>query len=110
MAMRLIVRVPGATAPRQPNPRLIKLLAQGQAWFRLLAGGSVASAEELARQEKCTGSYVTRVAQLAFLAPDLVEAIALGEQPPELTATGLISKVPLPLDWAEQRRVLMAAS
>jgi hypothetical protein len=39
---------------------------------------------------------------LAFLAPDIVEAILKGRQPIELTAARLMRIRDLPLSWAEQ--------
>jgi hypothetical protein len=39
------------------------------------------------------------------LSPQLVEAILQGRQPVELTATRL-TELDLPLDWAEQHRLL----
>ena len=41
-----------------------------------------------------------------FLAPDIVQRMAEGRQPPELGCRTLLSAAPLPLDWDEQRRVL----
>jgi len=43
---------------------------------------------------------------LALLAPDIVEAIASGRQPPELTAHRLIRSVDLPTAWAAQTQLL----
>ena len=43
---------------------------------------------------------------LAFLAPDIVEAIIEGRQPVELTAARLKRMRHLPASWAEQRRFL----
>jgi len=45
--------------------------------------------------------YVDKVLRCAFLAPDIVEAILDGRQPPDLSFAKLISN--LPLDWAQQR-------
>jgi hypothetical protein len=42
---------------------------------------------------------------LAFLSPQLVEAILKGRQPVELTATRL-TELDLPLDWTEQHKLL----
>ena len=50
--------------------------------------------------------YVSRVVYLAFLAPDIVQQISKGEQPPTLNADKLIRMVPLPADWGEQRKLL----
>ena len=43
--------------------------------------------------------------QLAFLAPDLIEAILDGRQSPDLTATKLQRLDRLPLLWDDQRRL-----
>jgi hypothetical protein len=43
---------------------------------------------------------------LAFLAPDIVEAILEGRQPIELTAARMMRIRDLPLSWAEQRQRL----
>jgi hypothetical protein len=51
-------------------------------------------------------SYFTRVLRLAYLAPDIVEAIIEGRQPPELTANKLIRVKSLPIDWPGQREAL----
>src|SRR5437899_12493290 len=49
--------------------------------------------------------YVRRLVDLAFLSPELVEAILQGRQPVEFTATRL-TELDLPLDWTDQRRLL----
>ncbi len=43
---------------------------------------------------------------LAFLAPDIVEAILAGTQPVDLTAETLIKHTELPQAWAEQKALL----
>jgi site-specific DNA recombinase len=49
--------------------------------------------------------YIRRLVGLAFLSPQLVEAILQGRQPVELTVTRL-TELDLPLDWTEQHRLL----
>jgi hypothetical protein len=51
----------------------------------------------LAKRDGITRRYVRRLVDLAFLSPDLAEAILQGRQPVELTATRLI-ELDLPLD------------
>jgi site-specific DNA recombinase len=46
------------------------------------------------------------VAPLAFLAPEIVEAIAAGRQPADLTAHRLIRTLNLPIAWAAQKQLL----
>jgi len=43
---------------------------------------------------------------VAFVAPEIVEAIGRGQQPAELSAEILLNRVNLPLAWSEQRNVL----
>jgi site-specific DNA recombinase len=50
--------------------------------------------------------YVRRLTRLAFLAPEIVEAIVAGNQPPELTAEALAERIDLPLLWTAQEQAL----
>src|SRR5712671_3277801 len=87
------------------DPTLIKAIARGRAWFEELATGRARSLRELAECNGITRRYVRRLVDLAFLSPELVEAILLGRQPVELTATRL-TELDLPLDWTDQRSLL----
>jgi site-specific DNA recombinase len=87
------------------DPTLIKALARGRAWFDELAAGRARSLRELAERDGITRRYVRRLVDLAFLSPELVEAILHGRQPVGLTATRLTG-LDLPLDWTDQRSLL----
>jgi hypothetical protein len=87
------------------DPALVKAIARGRAWFDEFASGRVRSLQELALRDGITRRYIRRLVDLAFLSPKLVEAILQGRQADELTATRL-TELDLPLDWAEQHRLL----
>ena len=87
------------------DPALIKAIARGRAWFEELATGRAQSLQDLARRDGITRRYIRRLVDLAFLSPQLVEAILQGRQPVVLTVTRL-TELDLPLDWAEQKRLL----
>jgi DNA invertase Pin-like site-specific DNA recombinase len=87
------------------DPALIKAIARGRIWFEELATGRVRSLQELAKRDGITRRYIRRLVGLAFLSPQLVEAILQGRQSGELTATRL-TELDLPLDWTEQHRLL----
>ncbi len=87
------------------DPALIKAIARGRTWFEELATGRVRSLQELAKRDGITRRYIRRLVGLAFLSPQLVEAILQGRQPVQLTATRL-TELDLPLDWIEQHRLL----
>jgi hypothetical protein len=87
------------------DPALIKAIARGRAWFEELATGRARSLQELAKRDGITRRYIRRLVGLAFLSPQLVEAILQGRQPVKLTATRL-TELDLPLDWTEQHKLL----
>jgi site-specific DNA recombinase len=104
-ATTLIVPARVARAcPSRPNPALIKALVRAHQWFDQLRSGQASSIRQIALTEGLTERYVARILQLAFLAPDIQEAILHGNQPPDLTIEHL--RPPLPLIWSEQRRRL----
>ena len=104
--MRLIVKAPGAPPRCTPDATLVALLARAADWFGRLTSGQASSVAQIAQAEGVTNAYVTRVTHLAFLAPDIVQGIVRGDQPPALNAERLIRQVPLPMDWTEQRALL----
>lgn len=110
MAVRLVVPGTNASATRQADPRLVALIEKARRWFGHLSSGRCSTVQEVASLEGVTGSHATRVMYLAFLAPDIVQSIAKGEQPIELDSTRLMKSVPLPEEWGAQRRLLGFAS
>ena len=93
------------TQSSRSDPALIKAIARGRAWFEELATGRARSLQELAKRDGITRRYIRRLVGLAFLSPQLVEAILQGRQSVELTATRL-TELDLPLDWTEQHKLL----
>ena len=91
---------------RVADPALTRLLIQAHGIRDRAIADSTWTIEDLARQEGVGTSYAARLIRLAFLAPDIVEHILAGRQPPELTARTLMSDTRLPLGWAEQRKAL----
>ena len=73
-------------------------------WNQSLVTGEVASMRELATRERVAPSYIGTLIKLAFLAPDIIEAIVRGEVPVELSLYRL--KKGFPLNWAAQRITL----
>lgn len=105
LGTRLIMQAAGTTRAK-PDPGMVRLLAHAHEVHRRLLQGRHASIKEFAEQEQMTGSYVARLIRLAWLAPDITQAILTGDQPPTLTAIRLMQSGPLPIDWQEQRRML----
>lgn len=92
---------------RSTDPALITLLADAHRWFDDLRSGRVATSAALAERDCQQVSHVSRTVSLAFLAPDIAEMILAGQQPLSLTPEKLKPRRPLPLDWEEQRQLLL---
>ncbi len=103
-------RLVGGRSPAEnfigADDNLIALVARTRQWFDRIAKGEVTSVREIARQEDIDEGDVSRFLPLAFLAPDTVQAILAGKQPPELTAERLKRLRFLPHGWQEQRESL----
>jgi hypothetical protein len=81
---------------------LIAAVSKGHAWLEQLRTGQVRSVRDLAKKLACDRSDVGRTLRLAFLAPDIVEAIFSGRHRSRTKSFRLPSH--LPLAWAEQRK------
>jgi hypothetical protein len=103
--MRLLVQGSQQIQRQSPDNGLINLVVKAHDWLGRLTSGRAKSIMEIAAEKKVTRSYVTRVIYRAFLAPDIVEAILAGTQPPSLTLDKLKHNIPLPIDWDEQRKL-----
>jgi DNA invertase Pin-like site-specific DNA recombinase len=103
--MRLVIEGRSAS-PTTPDPVLLKEIRRAHRCFEALVSGQVGSVAELATLEELSDRYVSSLLPLAFLAPDIVEAIAAGRQPSDLTAHRLIRAVDLPIAWSAQKQLL----
>ena len=104
--VRLVV---GDVTSKTPNHDrdLIDLLRNAHRWFEALKSGRRSSIAEIARRDGIDTAEVSRSITLAFLAPDIVETILTGRQPMTLTLERLRACRPLPMDWNEQRHLLL---
>jgi len=107
--MRLIL--PGESDKKTParfDATLIKAIARGYGWHQRLLSGKAISVEALSNELGFTKRYVNRIIRCALLAPDIIERVLEGRQPPGLTLNRLFRDIPA--DWAEQRRVFSISS
>ncbi|WP_395661372.1 hypothetical protein [Aestuariivirga sp.] len=79
---------------------LLKALARGFRWRKLLETGDFSTIQEIAEAENINPSYVSRVLRMTLLAPEIVAAILAGRQPEGLTMARAMR--PFPLEWRHQ--------
>ncbi len=101
---KLVITPDGVEAVPVPRARvdsaLLKALARGFRWRKLLETGDYGTIEEIAEAESINPSYVSRVLRMTLLAPDIVEAILAGKQPEGLTMA--LAMRPFPVEWERQ--------
>ena len=101
----LVITPDGVTSAPAPRTRvdntLLKALARGFRWRKLLEKGDFSTIEEIAKAENINPSYISRVLRMTLLAPEIVEAILAGSHPAGLTRAKVMQ--PFPMEWSRQR-------
>ena len=97
----LVITPDGVTSAPATRTRvdstLLKALARGFRWRKLLETGHFATIEEIAEAENINASYVSRLLRMTLLAPEIVEVILAGRQPEGLTMARAMK--PFPAEW-----------
>ena len=104
VAMRLVIG--GSFSTRKTDPTLLKAVARGHKWFNELVSGRAAFTREIAARERVNERFVRRLIPLAFLSPAIVQAIAEGRHPGDLTGEALCRGIDIPVEWAKQNLAL----
>lgn len=86
---------------RKPDETMVRALARGWQWQKMLDEGKYKSLDDLSQQSKINSSYVSRILRLTLLAPDIKQAILDGTQPRGMNLQDMLKSFP---DlWEEQR-------
>ena len=100
----VVIHPDGQRVVEQPLARtdqtLIKVIARAFRWERLLRNGTYGTVDEIAKAEKISPSYVSRVIRITLLAPEIVNAVLDARHPPTFTMREVLN--PFPLHWDEQ--------
>ncbi len=103
---RMKLAVSGQAKPAQGDMALIKTLARGHDWHQKIICGEITSIKQISQMYELTSSYVRRVLRLAFLAPDVIEAIVNANQPLTRVSRDLMVGERLDLNWEVHRALL----
>ncbi len=87
----------------------IRGIVRANAWFDGLITGKFKTLRDIANREKLPERYVRRILELAFLSPDITEAVLDGRQPEDMMLEELAAGCSLPLAWPDQGRLLRFA-
>jgi hypothetical protein len=99
---REIIHPAGTSSHPDPRPiraetraKLVTAIAKGRHWLDDLIAGTVTNAEQIAARETCS----IRQANLAFIAPTLVQAAVDGRLP---RGIGVAAVRDFPAEWTRQ--------
>ena len=104
-AVRLVHSSGAPATSAEPDLALIKLVAKARDWWAIIAAGAITPAT-LAQQEGVTVQWLLRVLRLAFLSPEVTEALVAGKLAAGVDGTALLAIDAIALDWAEQEKLL----
>ena len=91
----------------EADPALLRIVARAHDIQERLMQKSGLTLHAIASQEHVTPGYVSRLLRLSSLAPDIINAIVNGKNPPQLTAKKLMRlALEIPVDWTAQRKLL----
>lgn len=98
----VVTPMTGGMAPvtTRADPTLVKALARGFRYQRMLDEGRYASITEMAEAERIERGYLGSLLRLTLLAPDLVTNALDGRHMPSVALAALLE--PFPLCWRSQ--------
>jgi site-specific DNA recombinase len=80
---------------------LARAVARAHGWLDQIISGQITNQRALAKETGLDERYISQIIQLAFLAPDVVEAILEGRLNEHIALEHLVRN--LPLNWHDQR-------
>jgi DNA invertase Pin-like site-specific DNA recombinase len=84
---------------------LVRGLARAHGLVRTAQAKPNLRIEDIGKREGAAPSYIRRLSRLAFLAPDIQQALVDGQQPLGINLERLM-RIDLPLSWQRQRELL----
>lgn len=97
----------GIAAPQnEQDEALVGMVRKSAEWWRLMTEEEGWTIDKLSEHALMPPCEITRFLPLAFLAPDIVDAILQGKQPIDLNLERLKKLGPISTDWAAQRHLL----
>jgi hypothetical protein len=93
---------------RAQDPHVLRAVGRSLGWRRLLERGTASTMRDIASTESLSSSYVARYLHLAYLSPEVLEALILQRRPSAVRVVDLVKIATRP--WVEQVSAVFARS
>jgi site-specific DNA recombinase len=103
--VRLLLADAGQNRAR-PVLSLVRAVARAHDWMDRILRGEIPNQRALAKATGFDERYISRIIPLAFLAPDIIEAVLDGKQDPNLSLEKCVGEIPF--EWSQQRLAMTA--
>ena len=94
----------------QINSPILRAIARGMAWLRMLDEGKVPSIHDLADTLKLERKFVRYTLRLAFLSPRVIRAIMQGQEPDGLSLAALRTTLAAASQWAFAQSIFLTTA
>ena len=94
----------------QTNSPILRAIARGMAWLRMLDEGKVSSIHDLADTLKLERKYVRYTLRLAFLSPRVIRAIMQGQEPDGRSLAALRTTLAAASQWAFAQSIFLTTA
>ena len=96
----------GMSSGRAQDPHVLRAIARAWSWRRKLEAGEHATLVDIAAAEQVADQFVSRMLRLAYLSPDVLEALVITRKSPTVSIYDLAAVAERP--WAEQLDAVFA--
>jgi hypothetical protein len=83
-----------------PGSHGLRAIARAWKWRRQLEEGEACTLQDIAGREGVSERFIGRMIRLAYLAPEVLEALVVKRRPPAISINEMIGVAKLP--WGEQ--------
>jgi site-specific DNA recombinase len=92
---------PDAAGPKTHSfPSLVRAISRAHNWVDRILRGKAVNQRSIAQETGLDERYICQIIPLAFLAPEITEAILIGRYPAHLTLHHCHGRISL--DWSQQ--------
>ena len=105
--VRILLPADSGDGVRRQVPSLARAIVRAHQWVDRMVRGDALDQRSIAKEDGLDERYVGRILLLAFLAPDITEAILNGTQPAHLSLINVAGDISFV--WDQQRQIFRTA-